>query len=347
MNYLLTFIIALNTKKMKQRDNNYHVQIKPEFLFDKYKIFSNNYTNWVYVSIKHNYEYFLQHAPYKLFNIDVNSMAAYYATTPATIYDAIDELVSVGLLERNKRKFRLIDESEYVSKFGDAEDDDWKKLPDFIKIYQNAYDDLLLSIKKEILPMGSNRRLIVKCLKIYYYLMAFDRHCLLKNEPIVKSELSQTSIEKKLGIDHKVVKFLLSVLNDRGYIKLEDGKIFTLNKDLYDPNKHTFKKPEYDKDFEKESAPTIIKKDDSPAPVETKVPDSFIGYFKSDDGKWISIIYYSKKYKSIMLGGWCNGDGIPPTFEEYNIGNELVQMGKRSQYYKPENFWMYKPLKAA
>ena len=340
---------------MKQRDDNYHVPITPEFLFDKYKVFSNNYSPWVYVAVKHNYEYYLQHAPNKLFNIDANSMAAYYATTPATIYDAINELISAGLLERSKRKYRLFDDSEYVRKFGNTEDDSWKKFPKFIKVYQNAYDDLLLSIKKEILPMGTNRRLIVKCLRLYYYLMAFDRHCLLKNEPILEAGLTQTSIERNLGIDHKVVKFLLSVLNDIGYIKLEDGKIFTLNKDLYDPNKYSLKKREGDtdfennwiKDFERKTVPASSKKDDSPAPMEEKVPDSFIGYFKSDDGKWISIIYYSKQYKSIMLGGWCYGDGIPRTVEEFNIGNELLQMGKRSQYYNPENYWKYKPLKAA
>jgi len=340
---------------MKQKDDNYHVQIKPEFLFDKYKVFSNNYTPWVYISIKHHYKYYLDYTPNKLFNIDVNPMAANYAATPATIYNAINELESAGLLERNERKFRLIDDSEYERKFGNAEVDGWEKLPDFIKVYQNAYDELLLSIKKEILPIGTNKRLIVKCLKLYFYLMAYDRHCLLNKEPIVESGLSQTSIERKLGVDHKVVKFLLSVLNDRGYIKLEDGKIFTLNKDLYDPNKYLFKKPEceiefekeWEKDFEKESAPVISKRADSPRPAEAKVPDSFIGYFKSDDGKRISIIYYNKKIKSMMLGGWCNGDGIPPTHEEYNNGNELLQMGKRSQYYNPENFRMYKPLKAA
>jgi len=332
---------------MKQRDDNYHIQIKPEFLFDKYKIFSNNYTPWVYVSIKHNYKYFLQHAPYKLFNIDVNSMAANYATTPATIYDAIDELVSAGLLERNKRKFRLIDESEYVRKFSNAEDDDWKKLPDFIKIYQNAYDDLLLSIKKEILPMGSNRRLIVKCLKIYYYLMAFDRHCLLKNEPIVKSALSQTSIEKKLGVDHKVVKFLLSVLNDRGYIKIEGGTIFTLNKNLYNPAEHSFKKndEELTESYETEYyAPSVIEKpvQSSSTQEEVKaVPDSFIGYRKSDDGKVIFIIFHSKRMKAITIRQWCKGDGIPPTREEFNVGNELFEMGKRSKYFNPENYWLY------
>jgi len=339
---------------MKQRDDNYHIPIKPEFLFDKYKKFTNNYTPWVYISIRHNYEYYLQHAPNKLFNIDVNSMAANYATTPATIYGAINELVSAGLLERNKRKYRLFDDSVYGGIFDNAEDDDWNRFPQFIMIRENAYNDLLFSIKREILPMGTNKRLIVKCLKLYFYLMAYDRHCLLKNEPVLRSGLTQTSIERKLGIDHKVVKFLLSVLNDRGYIKLEDGKIFTLNKDIYDPDKYSHKKPENEiageneskKVYESNTQPTPSDKTDSPSPAVEKVPEGFIGYFKSDDGKWISIIHYSKKNKSIMLSGWCHGDGVPPTFEEYNIGNDLLQRGKRSPYYNPEDYWKYKQLKA-
>jgi len=334
---------------MKQRDDNYHVQIKPEFLFDKYKVFSNNYSPWVYLSIKHNYKYYLDKAPEKTFSIDVNTMADYYATTPATIYDAINQLVSAGLLEKHKRKYRLIDDSEYLRKFGKVEDDDWGKLPDFIKVYENAYDDLLFCIKREILPLGTNKRLIVKCLKVYYYLMAHNRHCLLKNEPIVKSELSQTSIERKLGIYHKVVKFLLSALDNRGYIKLEAGKIFTLNKAIYDPDIHSFKKsevtPEYEYKVELEQA--SIEQKPVSSLNEAKVPNSFIGYMKSDDGKRISVIYHDKKNKTIMLAGWCEGDGIPPTSKEIEISNDLITGGKASKYYDPENYWLYKPLKAA
>ena len=336
---------------MKERKDKYHVPIKPEFLFDKYKKFSNNYTPWVYVSIRHNYEYYLQHAPNKLFDINVNSMAAYYVTTPATIYDAINELVSAGLLEKRKRKYRLFDDSVYVGLSDNAKDDDWNKFPKFVMIHENAYNDLLFSIKREILPMGTNKRLIVKCLKVFYYLMAHNRHCLLNKEQIVKSELSQTSLERKLGIDHKVVKFLLSVLNDKGYIKLEDGKIFTLNKDIYDPDKYSNMKPNYETDFEKEwmgseTKSIVSKKNDSLTSIEAKVPKNFIGYKKSNDGKIISIITHNEKLSTYVLSFHCQGDGIPPTLEEENIADDLFNLGKYSKYYNPKDYWKYKPLKA-
>ncbi len=67
---------------------NYHVQIKPEFLFDEYEIFDSNYSTWVFLSLKIKYNYFLQHAPNKTFKIEVDGMANYYATSPATIYES-------------------------------------------------------------------------------------------------------------------------------------------------------------------------------------------------------------------------------------------------------------------
>ncbi|MCX6158719.1 MAG: hypothetical protein NTY74_12145 [Ignavibacteriae bacterium] len=321
------------------KKDDYHVQIKPEFLFDDYDVFKSGYTPWLYVSIKLKYNYNLDKAPYKTFTVDVNTMADYYATTPVTIYEALKELETTGLLIKKKRKYQLVDESVYLTKFRKVDIEEATKYPDFIQLYRDDYKDLLLQIKRVILPTGKNKRLIIKCLKVFYYLMARNRHCLLIKEPLLESSLTQTSLVKLLGGDHKVLKVLLSVLNNTGYIKVKPGKIFTINKEIFDPEKHWFTKPEVC--LPVETKPIIQPPLTSQSETE-KVPDYFIGFGKCRDGKDISIIYYSKKYKSIMTKRWCAGDGVPQTPEEFDILNNLMNYGKESRHYNPESFWDYK-----
>jgi len=321
----------------------YYMEVIPEFLIDEYEIFSCDYTIWVYIELKFKYQYYLQNSPYKTFKIDVKSLAAKYITSTATIYNAINELTEAGLLVANKRNFQIVDEKEYLKRFKKINPENIKKYPKYIILNNKAYNDLLSDIKDIVLPMENHMKFIVKCLKLYYYQIIYDRHCVVfKDEPVLESNLTQTSIEKKIGIDHRNVKKLLKVLNDSGYIKLEDGKMFTLNKDLYVPVKHSLVKSTTNQ----EEAFVTEKNVEVPAPNNEikKVPESFIGYMKSEDGKIISIIYHCKKIKSIMLQGWCKGDGVPRTNEEYVIGNDFISSGKQSEYYNPENYWKYPPI---
>lgn len=330
------------------KKDNYFIKIKPEFLFDEYNVFESNYTPWVYLAIKQKYNYYLEHAPNKTFTIDKKGLAGYYATSYQTINTAVNELKNAGLLEAIGREYRLIYEQEYLTKFRTIDAVIEKKYPEFIKVYNNDYEDLLLDIKKEILPIGSHERLIIKCLKVYYYLLAYDRHCIvLDKEPILESSLTQTSLETETGIEHRVIKFLLPVLRDIGYINLENRTIYTLNKKTYDPSKHTFQKSEDVCEEEYSTEPTAnlvypyeishLKTKDG-----KKVPESFIGYFKTPNGKSIYVIYYSKGAGFITTANWSKGDGIPQTSEEFDIYKDLMMNGKSSQYYNPKNFGIYK-----
>lgn len=319
------------------------MEVIPEFLIDEYEKFKCDYTIWVYIELKFKYQYYLQKSPYKTFKIDVKSLAAKYVTTTATIYNAIKELTEAGLLVENKRNFRIVDESEYSKRFKNINPENNKKYPKYVILNNKAYNDLLSDIKDEVLPMESHKKFIVKCLKLYYYQMIYDRHCVVfKEEPVLESSLTQTSIEKKIGIDHRNVKKLLTVLNDSGYIKLEDGKIFTLNKETYDPAKYSFLKSVAKQEE------TRVKHKNAKVPIPNtepkKVPGSFIGYMKSEDGGRISVIYYSEKLHSVVIKGWCKGDGIPRTPDEYEIGSDLISSGRQSKYHNPAEYWKYNPI---
>jgi len=324
-------------------NEKYYMEIIPEFLIDEYEIFKSEYTIWVYLELKFKYQYYLQYSPYKTFKIDVKLLASKYVTTTATIYNAINELLVAGLLVKNKRSFRIIDESEYLKRFKKINPESNKKYPQYVILNNKAYNDLLSAIKDEILPMKNHMKFIVKCLKLYYYQMIYDRHCVVfKDEPILESSLSQTFIEKKLGVDHRNVKKLLKVLNDSGYIKLEDGKIFTLNKETYDPSKYSFVKSV----AKQEEACLTYKNVEVPIQnTEPKrVPSNFIGYMKSEDGDFILVIYYSEKIHSVVLKGWCKGDGVPRTPDEYEIGSDLISSGRQSKYHNPAEYWKYNPI---
>jgi predicted transcriptional regulator len=321
------------------KKDKYHVKIQPEFLFDEYKVFESSYTPWVYLYLKLKNNYFLYNAPQKMYGVDVLGIAVCLSTTQSTVYNALKELESTGLLETNKRKYRIFDESVYKKQFQKIDVDAEKKYPKFLQVYNNDFDELLMDIKKQVLPLGTNKRLIVKGLELYYYLIAGNRHCLLTKKPLVESILTQTSLEKLLGREHRVIKYLLSVLEDTGWVLLKQGKIYTLKKGLYDPKDYTFAETAADTKPAVSKAETVTVN-----PAETNdVPKSFIGYAKSRDGQSISVIYYSKKLKSITLSGWCKGDGVPMTSEEFEMNNDLLQSGKNSKYYDPQNYWLYKP----
>jgi hypothetical protein len=327
--------------------DKYFIKINPAFMFDEYEVFETNYTPWVYLSLKLKYKYYLEHAPYKTFTIDKTDMAGYYATSPQTIYTAVNDLKKAGLLEEKKRKYRLIDEQEYLTKFRKVDTVIEKKYPDFIRVYNNYYEDLLLDIKKEILPLDKDNTSIMKCMKIYFYLIARNNHSYSFHKvPIMKSDLTQTSIETETGIDHRVIKFLLSLLNDRGYIKMEDRTIYTLNKKLYEPSKRTFQKSvdEYSSEPTSSNIASISSADSIVTKVNDikSVPKSFVGYCKTIDGKLIQIINYDKNMIHIRPANWCKADGIPPTIEEFRITMDLMRNGKKSRYYDPKSFWLYK-----
>lgn len=321
-------------KKIKE----YHIHITPEFLFDEFKIFKYNYTPWVYTLLKLRYNYFLHKAPNRTFKINTEELANIFVTTPQTIYNSINELISTGLLIKSNRRFQIVDEKLYLSKFLKVDVVNEKKYPKFIKFYEWVFTEILLDIKREILPMEECKRLIVKCLKLYFYLVTLNRHSIVfDDEPVVESTLTQTSLEKHLGNDHRVIKFLLNVLSNKGYIKLENKKIYTLNKRTYDPKKFEFLKFKKEEITTAHNKPVVEPKDETP-----KVPDDFIGYCKSWDGVYISQIYYTLNKKDICLRIWCKGDGIPPTDEESTVAESLKCSGKNSQYYKSDKYWDYK-----
>jgi len=320
------------------KTKEYHIHIAPEFLFDQYDIFSYGYTPWVYLELKLKYNYYLNKAPNKTFEVNAKSLASIFATTKQSIYNSLNELVETGFLVKQKREYKLVDEAVCINKYRKVDTDKSTK-PKFIKIYKWLFSDLISDIKREILPIENYRRMIIKCLRLYYYLLMHDGHCIVfDDEPSVQSTLTQTSLEKHIGSDHRVIKFLLNLLSVLGYIKIEDGIIYTLNNRTYNPDAFSYVKKESETAM---SEKTVNVKSCEPDDETKKVPERFIGFCKTWDGQFISIIYYTPNKKNICTTTWCKGDGILPTLEESDIAENLRIHGRYSRYYNPKSYWDY------
>ncbi len=328
---------------MKKTNEKYFVKIEPDFLFDTYKQFKSEYTPWIYLYLKLKYNYFITKAPNKIFEIDRNDIGMLYNINAATISRCFQELRTKGLLIQVKNKYRLLNEVGFIRSYELINKITEKEHIDHIQVYKNKFNNLTSDIQKNR-PIGNTQRMLIKCLRIFFYLYVKNRHCFNKDTGVVDSAESNNSLSKYLKHDQKTVKVALGMLNKAGHIKLDtEVKISTVNKNTFDA--------EWDKKkvnnnntalYENPSMESILqdeKVNAEPSGLKN-VPASFIGYGKYSRPPY-NIFIINTYGIDIVQQFWCDGDGIPVTEEEKRIQESLLQLGKKSRYYKPENYWLY------
>lgn len=319
---------------MKEQQNDYHTRIKPEFLFDVKDLFKSNYTPWVYVHIKILKNPFYKKPADFAFNLDVNDISDIFNTNPDTIYTCINDLEVAGLIKKQGPKYKLWPDSNYCTPI--------EGYRPYIEIYRNTFYSQLSEFKMKVPEVKGNRGLLAKVMRGYYYLINSNGHCLL-DKPVVETYMTQTSLSRELGMDSRTTKQVLSILESSGYIKYNRKKqILTIDKDLYD-DKHLNQLSEIGNEPSYQYVQT--------KPVKTvskpKVPEDFIGFCKTNDGLNILVIFYDKQSRDIMWEIYCEGDGIPPTQDEINIGNNLISNGKDSEYFDENSYWTYQKERKA
>ena len=204
---------------MKQRDDNYHVQIKPELLFDVYKKFKSVYTPWVYTYLKLDYNNYIFNSPNRFYKIDRKPISDFFNTDPATISRAFKQLVDNGLMEKKKHEYRLLN---------DLTNDLFPKMEgfhEFIQINNNFFIDFGDRVKS---VSGDNKdRSLVKAMEVFYYLITKNSHILI-DTPVLSSDETSKSISKGLRHDENYIKDYLGVLESVGQIEIDDeGNIST------------------------------------------------------------------------------------------------------------------------
>ena len=334
---------------MKKYSNGYFIKIKPELLFDTKKVFKSNYTPWVYLNLRLKYNVMLQKAPNKMYEIDVVGIADILGTHPDTIYESIKELRNVNLIEKRGIKYRLLPDTNYISNVN-TENRNFNYPKSYVRIFHNYHFNLLDTIRDYIPKDKKTRGFLSKILSVYYYLTASNRQCLLPT-PVVKSDKTQTSLSRELFYDHRDVKTFLSILKSTGYIKYNaKNEILTIDKDLYveKPAKIECNDNIVQNNFYNYEESQVVPAKVEPIKVEEpKVPKNFIGFSKSTDGSKIMCIYYDSNIKERTLFVYCDGDGTPFTGDDYERYTDLMQNGKSSKFYDPNNYWKYQSARKA
>lgn len=212
----------MNTTK-KKKDTHF-IRIKPELLFDLDKNFKSEFTPWVYLFLKLKFNYYVTKAPHIYYKINLRDIIYKFNISSDTVYRIINELTEFGLIEKQNGKYRLKDEAQFFEKVVVAPED---KILDFMKIYFNAFESNLQKIKFTWDMPAKNREMILKSLRVYYYLILKNSHCLL-DEYEVESEETQSSLQRKLKHDNRTIKAILEVLRSCDLIEVLHGKIITL-----------------------------------------------------------------------------------------------------------------------
>jgi len=206
---------------MKQRDNNYHVQIKPEILFDVYNKFKSDYTPWVYAYLKLDYNNYIFRAPNRFYKIERKPICEFFGVNPATVSRAFAELISTGLMGKKGNEYRVLNDltnPDFPHREGYRE---------FIQINNNFCWDLVMRLKDRSSDTGEKDRSVIKALEVFYYLINKNGHA-LAGVSVLNSDETPKSISKNLHHDANYVKDYLGLLESAGQIEMNTGNISTV-----------------------------------------------------------------------------------------------------------------------
>lgn len=206
---------------MKQRDDNYHIQIKPALLFNLNRIFKSAYTPWVFAYLKLDYNNYIHNAPNRWYKIDRRQICDFFKVHPSTITRAFSELIENGLMVKQNQEYKLLND-KYNNTFPVTEG-----LPEFIQINNNFFIDMVQRLNEVCGDNDSKDRSLVKVLNVFYFLISKNRNVIV-DTPILVSDETAKSISKALHHDENYVKDYLKLLESIGNIEMHEGTIKTV-----------------------------------------------------------------------------------------------------------------------
>lgn len=206
----------------KKKKDTHFIKIKPELLFDLDKNFKSEFTPWVYLYLKLKYIWYMAKSPNLFYKIRLSEISDEFKMNNSTTHRAMTELINFGLIRKQNSKYCVKYECTFFPKVIVAPED---TILEFIKINYNAFEELIGTLRSEL---GSSE-MIIKTLRVYYYLILKNKHCLTEKFKL-ESEETQSSLSRKLKHDSRTIKLALSVLESLGYIDIIDGRLTTIIK---------------------------------------------------------------------------------------------------------------------
>lgn len=209
---------------MRHRDNNYHILISPNFLFDTDKKFKSLFAPWVYAYLKFDYLFYLQNKPNTYYKIDRKSIIEFFSIDKSNVSRALKQLIENGLLEMNGSEYRLLDDEKVFPYTKKSEDSPY---PDYIMINNNFFIDIFRMLKERFENLNNQSKALLKTVEVFYYLITRNHH-VMTNIPRMKSNETAKSISKALNHYESYVKGYLGMLQTIGLIEYDiDENLYT------------------------------------------------------------------------------------------------------------------------
>ena len=292
---------------MKKRKENFHIKICPEFLFNG-KLFRSQYAVWVYIYLKLDNNYYLQHCPGKEIKINAKQLAYRIGIDESSVFRAIDELIDWGCLKRVKKGgYKLFDEENVMR------ENEIELSKTFIQIYNNFFMNYFHNYD------------CVKALKIYYYLYYINKQGKSVNE-YEDITFSRNKIAHELKMGKDSVKDAVDFLWNIGLLNKDNDGYYSLrgqnfNNEIRVTPKRNENFPE--KKQESDSA-------DIESLTDVRKTKNWVGYYVSKDGKRLCDLIYMDQFKDTgnVQTNWRPYTGKPLTKDEYMQQEDVRLIGR-------------------
>lgn len=300
---------------MKKKKDNYFVSIKADFLFDNVKQFKSRYTPWVYIYLKLEKNYYIDHQLKKSFPINSISISSLLGINRATVHRSINELIQIGLVEKFGRdSYKINSEKKLIS--GKAT---------FIKIYKNLFINIF-----------DNGGKVDEAL-IYWYMIQNNRHYAFEHN-FLESELTQSRISRELKMGQRKVKASLVKLKNLGLISQDENNILFTKSPKADWNlkytdKSISKLGRANIDMPQENCILTFKTSEFKNQQKEIQEQNVCFWKKSRDGRTEAPVIKTKYHGYVLDSTRIRyADGIPMTDEEWDLQNEKYRSFNKLNY---------------
>jgi len=300
---------------MKQRGDNYHVQVKPTLLFNLNRIFKSAYTPWVYTYLKLDYNNYIYNAPNKFYKIDRRQICDFFNVHSSTITRAFSELIENGLMVKQNQEYKLLNDLQ-SSTIPEIEG-----LLEFVQINNNFFIDIVQRLNEVCGDNDSKDRSLVKVLSVFYYLITKNRNVIV-DEPMLVSDETAKSISKALRHDENYVKGYLEVLESIGNIEIDEGTIKTVYTcGTCQPfKKNTVDRPNKSFNYKKQDIKELVPTED----VDTTVTEVAVEAVTSKEPE-PEPVTDNERIGYILMMSEGNAEKTKSLIEQFHISDESIR----------------------
>lgn len=197
----------------------YFVQIQADFLLDVFDKLNSDFTQWLYIYLKLQQNYYPNNALVKGIEINRQELADKFEFSRNTIGKICKRLEEIGMLVQldNDNNFFVLSEKNYTDRF--------------IKFEQRRYEtkNAFFQISEEFSKFAIQKISNYSYLRIYYYLCLKNNHFFFPDKPEMEVIGNRNKMSQDLGMNRTRMNHAINDLIRTGFLLESDDKVFTLN----------------------------------------------------------------------------------------------------------------------